>query len=56
MDYLVTAFFVRVREQRGQTMSEYALIMAAIAVVAFAAYTTLGGNIVTLVTNVANDL
>ncbi len=36
----------------GQTMTEYALIMAAIAIVAIVAYTTLGTTIVTLVNNV----
>ncbi len=48
--------YVRAREQAAQTMTEYALIMAAIAVVAFAAYTTLGGNITTLINNIASDL
>ena len=55
MNLLLRAY-VRVREQAGQTMSEYALIMAAIAVVAFAAYNTLGGDVVTLVNKVASDL
>lgn len=36
----------------GQTMTEYALIMAAIAIVAIVAYTTLGTSIGTLVNNV----
>ena len=36
----------------GQTMTEYALIMAAIAIVAIVAYTTLGTTITTLVNNV----
>jgi Flp pilus assembly pilin Flp len=37
-------------------MTEYALIMAAVAVVAFAAYTTLGGKITTLVNAISADL
>lgn len=48
--------YVRAREEAAQTMTEYALIMAAIAVVAFVAYTTLGGNVTSLVNQIANDL
>ena len=36
----------------GQTMTEYALIMAAIAIVAIVAYTTLGTTITDLVNKV----
>ena len=36
----------------GQTMTEYALILAAIAIVAIVAYTTLGTTITTLINNV----
>ncbi len=36
----------------AQTMTEYALILAAIAIVAIVAYTTLGTTIVTLVNKV----
>ncbi len=38
--------------QDGQTMTEYALIMAAIAIVAIVAYTTLGTTITDLVNKV----
>ena len=48
--------FVRVREEAGQSMTEYALIMAAIAIVAMVAYSTLGSNVSTLVNNVAAKL
>ena len=48
--------WVRAREQSGQTMTEYALIMAAIAIVCFAAYNALGGDISTLINNIAADL
>ncbi len=41
---------------KGQTMTEYALIMAAIAVVAMVAYTALGGAVVGLVTSVTAAL
>ncbi|HKD66751.1 MAG TPA: Flp family type IVb pilin [Candidatus Binataceae bacterium] len=40
------------REEEGQTMTEYALILAAIAIVAIVAYTTLGTTIVALVNKV----
>ena len=55
MDYLLKVF-VRVREEAGQSMTEYALIMAAIAVVAMVAYTSLGTNVSTLVSNVSAKL
>jgi len=48
--------YVRLREGDGQSMAEYALIMAAIAVVAMVAYNSLGNNVSTLVSNVATDL
>lgn len=56
MDF-ITRLFVKVREsQRGQTMTEYALIIAAIAVAGYTAYTSLEGGINTLITNVKNTL
>ena len=45
----ITGMFVKVREyQRGQTMAEYALILAAVAVVVFVGYQTMGTTITTL--------
>jgi pilus assembly protein Flp/PilA len=44
------------RDESGQGMVEYALIIALIAVVAVAAITILGGRISTMFTNVSNDL
>ena len=46
----VTKMFIRAREyavrnERGQTMTEYALILSAVAVVLFAGYQTMGGAI-----------
>jgi Flp pilus assembly pilin Flp len=48
---------VKLREWRkGQTMTEYALIMAAVAVVVFATYRVMGSNIGSLVNKVNSDL
>jgi len=53
----ITRMFVKVREyQRGQTMAEYALIMAAVAVVVFVGYKTMGTTITTLLTTVDGNL
>ena len=52
----ILRLYARIREQKGQSMAEYALIMAAIAVVAMVAYTSLGGNVSTLVSNVSAAL
>ncbi len=40
----------------GQTMTEYALILAAIAVAGYAAYVTLAGGITTLINTVTTAL
>jgi len=52
----ILALYMHIREQKGQSMAEYALIMAAIAVVAMVAYNALGNNVSTLVNNVAGQL
>ncbi len=53
----ITRMFVKVREyQRGQTMAEYALIMAAVAVVVFVGYQTMGTTITNLLSTVAGQL
>ena len=41
---------------RGQTMTEYALIMAAVAIVVFVVYQTMGNDIGSLVNGVNTDL
>jgi Flp pilus assembly pilin Flp len=41
---------------RGQTMAEYALIMAAVAVVVFVGYQTMGTTITALLTTVDGQL
>lgn len=60
MEYL-TKMVVRAREwhkrlSKGQTMTEYALILAAVAVVVFVTYETMGNDIGSLVTKIDNDL
>jgi Flp pilus assembly pilin Flp len=57
----VTKMFIRARESairstRGQTMTEYALILAAIAVVVYGTYRALGNNIGTLANGVDSAL
>ena len=53
----ITRMYVKVREyQRGQTMAEYALILAAVAVVVYVGYQTMGTTITTLLTSVDSEL
>jgi Flp pilus assembly pilin Flp len=53
----ITGMLVKVREyQRGQTMAEYALILAAVAVVVFVGYQTMGTTITTLLSSVDTKL
>jgi Flp pilus assembly pilin Flp len=42
--------------QKGQSMAEYALILTLVAVGAYAAYNTLGGDISSFVTKLAGDI
>ena len=42
--------------RKGQTMTEYALIMAAVAIVVFATYQVMGNDIGSLVNKVNTDL
>ena len=54
---MFTKLFVKANNfARGQTMAEYALILAAVAVVVFAGYQTMGGTITTLLTTVDSSL
>ncbi len=46
----------KLSDETAQSMTEYALIMAAVAVVAFAAYSALGTQIVNLVNSVSSSL
>jgi len=53
----VTEFVARVREyNRGQTMAEYALILAAVAVVVFVGYQTMGTTITSLLSTIDSSL
>jgi Flp pilus assembly pilin Flp len=54
---IVTTLLATIRRfRRGQTMTEYALIMAAIAIVVFATYQVMGNDIKSLVNTVNSDL
>jgi Flp pilus assembly pilin Flp len=56
MRFLINAY-VRLREaSKGQTMTEYALILAAVAVVVFVTYEVMGQDINTLVNGVDKTL
>jgi Flp pilus assembly pilin Flp len=60
MNSLAT-LYVKVREfnkglSKGQTMTEYALILAAVAIVVFVTYEVMGQDISTLVNFVDSDL
>lgn len=44
------------RDERGQGLAEYALILALIAVVVIAAVTFLGGQINTILTDIGNAI
>jgi pilus assembly protein Flp/PilA len=49
-------FLVRVKDEKGQALAEYGLILALIAVVCVAALILLGGNISTTLGNIAGQL
>ncbi|HYB90535.1 MAG TPA: Flp family type IVb pilin [Candidatus Binataceae bacterium] len=54
---LAARWYLQVREyHRGQTMTEYALILAAVAVVVFVGYQTMGSTISTLLGSVDTQL
>jgi Flp pilus assembly pilin Flp len=58
---LVSKFFVRAREivlrrTKGQTMTEYVLILGAIAIVVYSTYQLLGQNISSAISGVDSTL
>ena len=53
----ITRIFVRAREwHRGQTMTEYALILSAVAVIVYLGYQTMGSTITSLLGTVDGSL
>ena len=52
---LFSRFMVWVREEKGQTMAEYGLILALVAVVVITAITLLGDNLTTFFTDLAGN-
>ena len=49
-------FFATLKDEKGQALSEYGLILALVAVIAITALTLLGGNVATTLGNVAAAL
>ena len=56
MDFITKTFVKAQNWHKGQTMTEYALILAAIAVVVFAGYKAMGTQIGLMLTSVDNQL
>ena len=54
--FIMNFFRKLTRREEGQTLSEYALILVLIAVVAIIAVTLLGNQIATVINNIANAL
>jgi len=52
---LITRFMAWVREETGQTMAEYGLILALVAVVVIAGITLLGGNLLAFFNTLAGN-
>ncbi len=54
---MITKLYLKANDfARGQTMAEYALILAAVAIVVFVGYQTMGTTITTLLTAVDTQL
>jgi Flp pilus assembly pilin Flp len=57
MTQMLTRIYVKAREYgKGQTMTEYALILAAVAIVVYVTYEVMGQDIGRLVNNVDSAL
>ena len=53
----ITRMFLKFRQyQRGQTMAEYAMIMAAVAVVVYVSYQLMGTTLTTMLSSVDGKL
>jgi pilus assembly protein Flp/PilA len=50
---ILTMFFLRLREERGASLVEYALLLALIALVCIAAVTAMGGTVNSKFTSVS---
>jgi len=54
---MITKLYLKANDfARGQTMAEYALILAAVAIVVFVGYQTMGTTITTLLSSVDTSL
>jgi Flp pilus assembly pilin Flp len=58
---IVTKMFIRARESvirntRGQTMTEYALIIASVGIISWAAYQTMGSKIGSMTSGIDSSL
>jgi Flp pilus assembly pilin Flp len=56
MDFITRLYVKGTEWSRGQTMTEYALILSAVAVVVFVGYKTMGTSIQTLLNSVDTQL
>jgi Flp pilus assembly pilin Flp len=56
MIYDINHELITIQEESGQTMTEYALILAAVAIVAIVGYLALGTAVTTLINNVVKCL
>ncbi len=56
MDFITKMFVKAQNWQKGQTMTEYALILSAVAVVVYAGYRTMGTTITSLLNSVDTQL
>lgn len=52
----LTKTYLRIRENKGQTMAEYGLIVALVAIATVVAWTSLGTSITSLVTSLVAAL
>jgi Flp pilus assembly pilin Flp len=56
MDFITKMFVKAQNWHKGQTMTEYALILAAIAVVVIAGYNLIGTNVNSILTSINGQL
>ena len=56
MNWLTRNYLLAREWNRGQTMTEYALILSAVAVVVYIGYQTMGGDITSLLSSLDGNL